>query len=170
MTSEIQYHQKHAALDSLADDIKAKHQACDSATEAVINAIKIVFIDRVEVARLVEAAQAQTGSGVAFAKWWRERNMPAGWGEKYLRLGRSATNGMLCDKGQLRLAGILPEAESGNEGQQRTANRWAWTGWCGKIKSSITLDSVRAMGQMDRLTVAKQLEPLVAIYEECKRA
>ena len=149
---------------ALADEIKQRHEACqgiqDDALEQITNTIR----SRIEVARLVETAAATIGGGVRFAKWWRDMDMPVGWAAKYLTLAKTADRHALGDKGQLRLIGLLPGAEHGNTGQQRQPSMFAWTGWAGKIKRTLTPECIKSMGQTDREVAAKQLEPLVELY------
>lgn len=166
MSTEIQ--QKHAAADALADEIKDKHAQCGEIQSATMEHIAATIDARVAVARLVETAAATIGSGVGFAKWWRDRDMPVGWAAKYLKLAKTADRHTLGDKGQLRLVGLLPEPEGGNEGNQRERNPFEWTKWAGKIKARLTIESIGTMGRMDREVAMKQLEPLVAVYEALK--
>ena len=160
---EIQ--QRHEAIDALANEIKARHESCNDIQQHATEAITATIGARVEVARLVEAAHSQIRSSVAFAKWWRDQGMPDGWAAKYLRLAKTAGRNTIGDKGQLRLCGILPEAESGNDGQRRDPNPFEWTKWAGKIRARLTVDSVQSMGEVDRAVAMKQLKPLVDIYE-----
>ena len=153
---------------ALADEIKQRHEACQWIQEGAIQSIHDTIKARVEVARLVEAAHATIGSGVRFAKWWRDADMPVGWAAKYLTLAKTADRHALGDKGQLRLIGLLPEAEHGNQGQHREPSAFAWTGWAGKIRRTLTPEAIKGMGQTDREVAAKQLEPLVEVYNELK--
>lgn len=162
MSTECQ--QISESTSALADEIKQRHQACEGIQSGALEAISNTITHRIEVARLVETAAATIGSGVRFAKWWRDMDMPVGWAAKYLTLARTADRHALGDKGQLRLIGLLPEAEHGHTGEKRERNLFAWTGWAGKIRRTLTDETIEAMGQTDREVAAKQLEPLVDLH------
>lgn len=154
------------ATDSLAAEIQKRHKACQSVQNSALKKIEDTIAARIEVARLVEAAHASIGSGCKFAQWWRERKLPVGWAEKYLRLAKTADRHTLGDKNQLRLIGLLPEAEESDHSEARESNPFCWTKWAGKIKMTLTLDRINGMSRIDREIAARQLEPLVKVYNQ----
>jgi hypothetical protein len=152
--------QQTESLAALAEDIKARHETCQLMQGEAVEFIGQTITARVEVSRLVETAHSIMG-GAAFVAWWRDLDMPHGWAGKYLRLAKTADRCALGDKSQLRLCGILPEAEPGNDGQRREANPWQWTGYVGKIRASLTPERISSMGSVDREVALQQVEPLL---------
>lgn len=163
-----QYQQISESTAAIASEIKRRHEACQQVQSTAVGWIGQTIKARIEVAGLVEAAHATIGSGVKFAKWWREMDMPCGWAVKYLRLAKTADRHTLGDKDQLRLIGLLPEPEKGASGVAREPNLFIWTKWAGKIRTTLTPESIAKMSTMDREIAARQLEPLVKVYADLK--
>lgn len=159
-------HPIQASTEALAAEIVHKHRECEGIQQDALSAITSTIEARVSVARLVETAHSLIGSGVAFAKWWREQNLPAGWAAKYLRLAKTADRNMVGDKNQLRLIGLLPEPESGNAGNHRKVDMFAWTKWAGKICHTFTPEFTEKMGSIERASAAKLLEPIVELHRK----
>lgn len=157
--------------EALAREIHDRHNALEKRAGETRDAITATCSEAMELAKLVEAAHSSMG-GKQFALWWREQKLPVGFAEKYLTLARTSDRHTLGDKDQLRLIGVLPEAEHGaaEQQQRQQANPLAWVSYAGKLNASITIESVRAMPAAERHIVLQKLLPLKAIIAELESA
>ncbi len=153
------------ALEALAVQIDARHTTNLGRVEALRSDTITLCNEAFEISKLVMSAFETLGPR-RFVTWWRERNLPPGWARRYLTLNRTAGRHTLGDKDQLRLIGILPEAESDNVGSnKRQENHLGWLSHVGKINRSVT---VQTIGKMSRPEVVMALQKLAPIRELIK--
>lgn len=155
------------AKDALAEAIRQRHEFAEEAKKLAADGITHAMQCYVETSQLVEALKNQTGN--RFRQFWRDHQLPAGWDAKYLRLARTAKR--LPDKDQLRLIGIIPEAEDHHQNQQSQApNPFAWVKWANKASSELTPERIERMDSFERRSAMERIKPLVDIYERLKAA
>lgn len=161
--------QRGEALQSLAGEIRERHEANKDRVERLRAATVSLWSEAVEISKLAMSAYEITKGGIRFGQWWTEQGLPAGWAAKYLRINRTASRRVLADKDQLRLIGVMDEAETHNDGQKpRQENPWAWTRYVGKINGYLRLNEVSRMSPTEAKLALKSLEPLEAIAKVLK--
>jgi len=155
------------ASDELAHSIRDMHLQAEEIQGRALMGISELIAARVNTSALVEAAKANTGN--AFHSWWRSNNLPADWDVKYLRLAKTSKRLALTDKSQMRLIGIIsdsPEDEDDGKPPQhrRQDNPFAWVKIAGKLKATLTPESIKAMDKHERETARVHLKPMVDLY------
>lgn len=155
--------------DTLSDSIRQRHFEAERLQDSAMANISALIEKRIEAASLVESARAQLGRA-AFREWWKESGLPLEWDSRYLRLAKTAARARLMDRNQLRLVGILPEAESdGKELRQRDQGFSAWAKNVGKIQRMIQPEKVKAWTRDERAIAASILKPLAEAYARIAR-
>lgn len=148
------------SLDASAEEIRRRHEQMMRDRDIAISETEKVCHEAFDIAVLVSAVHKQVG-GRRFAEWWREKNMPVGWADRYLKLARTAGRRDLPDKDQLRLIGVLPEPEESTIGQhKRQPNPFAWIKWSAKITRNFPAEAVETMDEADRIAALKHLQPI----------
>ena len=156
-----------SARDTQAETIRERHGQLMAKMDMTKDCVQSTITDAFDIAKLVEAARATIGS--QFAKWWRDQDLPAGWVARYIKLAKTAGRNTLGDKDQLRLIGILPEADTHNDNQRaHGADPFAWTKQAGKLKAAFTVQSVGGLSKVERITAMQHLKPIVEVYEALK--
>jgi len=160
---DAQHRLTSASLEAASSEIKARHDALIQSREDALTKVSEVCAEAVSIAAIVEQAHSILG-GVGFAKWWRDQEMPAGWGKKYLTLARTKRDNLIADKDQLRLIGIIPEAANHNDQhQERQQNPFAWIKWSNKISKTFSQMDIKSFDETDRLAALKHLQPIKEI-------
>lgn len=153
---------------ALASEIKERHKAMISRVKSLRDETLNACEEAMNISRLVEAALSTLG-GRRFKIWWDEQGMPVGWAPKYLTIARTMRSNILGDKNQLRMIGILPEAETDRDPQfKRESDPLDWLRWAVKIRANVTLDKLSSLDESEAHVVMSQLEPLVEIYNTVK--
>lgn len=159
------------ALSEAAIEIRNRHAELEQETYHARNFAQAACSKALEISTLVEQVHATLG-GPRFASWWRDQNLPAGWGKKYLTIARTRREQIELDKDQLRLIGILPDNHHGNPGTHHQADgqsSFAWIKWAAKIPAAIPPEKVKDMDEADRRSALKHLEPIKRLIEELER-
>jgi hypothetical protein len=163
----VQIREAHAAT---AREIHERHEQLMQKGGNLRDAMVAHCEEAIRIARLVEAMHAQLG-GRRFADWWHEQRLPVGWAERYMRLAHTAERNTLGDKDQLRLIGILPEAEAGSDPQKRQEqNPYEWVKLTGRLTAVLTPEAIRSMGEVDRRVALQKLEPMKRVIAELEAA
>ena len=156
----------HIAETELIAQIEQHHELAERRQMDAIDGINDLVEARLSTAALVETAKANLGH--RFHQWWREYGLPTDWDHKYIRIAKTRDNLQLNDRNQLRLIGILPDIEhdgdGDNQGTVRPINPFAWVKIAGKLKATLTEDTVKAMDAHERQTARLHLKPLVELY------
>jgi hypothetical protein len=151
---------KVEAINQAAIEIRRRHEKLEQEKYHAVNFVASALKEAVEIATLVEQVHATLG-GARFAQWWRDQNLPEGWGRRYLTIANSKRDNGLIDKDQLRLLGILPDPQGHNEGTSRKGETsFAWIKWASKIPSALPVEKVKDMDEADRRATLKHLEPI----------
>lgn len=150
------------ALAALARRIHDSHSGLQSRVEAFRSEAGEICSVAITIAREVETAWATLG-GRRFKEWWDAQKLPVGWADRYLTLAKTAERHTLGDKDQLRLIGVLPEADGHNEGVQRERTGYEWLKHVGKINSTVTVQDIGRMGAAEQRMAYEKLKPLKAL-------
>ena len=160
------YQLKAASLEASANEIKEMHIAMMRQRDYALEQISGVCEQALSISAMVEQVHGSLG-GAAFAKWWRDNEMPIGWGKKYMTLAKTKRDNRLADKDQMRLIGIIPEPDTHNDQHQKQKlNPFAWIKWCSKIHKTFDQMDITTFDDADRFAALEHLKPIKEIINQ----
>lgn len=152
--------------DPIAKEICKQHALAVESTKNAQSAINTAIERWSKCGEFAEVAFGMAGGNTAkFMRQWKDMGLPVSEARRLMRIARTFQRNTLGDKDQLRLIGLLPEAEQGNEGQGRSKDSFAWLNWAGKINAAVTDDSIDRMADVERKIALAKLEPLKRLIE-----